>query len=288
MAKVNNSAKAALGKIASIDAPVASYGGADAPVTSGLVGYWKGDYGVTTDTSAGSTTVSEWTNIASDAGGESSQTWNLSQGTKAVQPVYDGSAYTASFDGTDYLGGLSGKMPFDADWSMVLIADASSRNGFAVFAAGGSVGTYIRFHNYNFIVGPRMNSNNIQWGFSGSGVSGDTDIFAGDYNVLGVTFDASQAQTNYDNYGYIANHLLKYAGSDCDHGNCVGPNGSDNYSVPRSGVPFLNIGSYTGGTNGAQFLCREVMVFNKILNQTEVTAIYDYADSIVTLNEFSF
>ena len=48
MAKVNSTAKAALGKIASIDAPAS---GVDAPVTSGLVGYFRADEGITTDTS---------------------------------------------------------------------------------------------------------------------------------------------------------------------------------------------------------------------------------------------
>ena len=260
---------------------------ADAPVTSGLIGYFRADEGITTDTSAGSTTVSQWDNVASDRGGESGQTWNLTQGTKGNQPVYDSSASTVYFDGADYLGGLSGKMPYDSDWSIVFIADGSNRNGFAVWAGGGSVSAYIRFHTYNFIIGPRF-SNNIQWGFSGSGVSGDTDIYAGDYNVLGATFDVSQAATNYDNYGFISNQFLKTAGDDCDHGNCVGAEGNDNYSVPSSAVAFTQIGTYTGGTSGAQFYAREVMIFNKVLNQTETTAIYDYADDLVTLNKFSF
>jgi hypothetical protein len=280
MAKVNSAAKATLGKIGDIDAPAS---GANAPVTDGLIGYFRADEGITTDTSAGTTTVSQWDNVASDKGGESGQTWNLTQGTKGNQPVYDGAASTVYFGGADYLGGLSGKMPYDSDWSIVFIADGSNRNVFAVFAGGANVSSYIRFHTYNYIVGPRFN-NNVQWG-AASG-TGDTDIFAGDYNVLGTTFDAAQAETNYDNYGLITNQYLLTAGNDCDHSNCVGAEGNDNYSAPND-VDFLNIGVYTGGTLGAQFYAREVMVFNKQLNQTEVTAIYNYADSIVTLNEFT-
>ena len=75
---------------------------------------------------------------------------------------------------------------------------------------------------------------------------------------------------------------------DCDHSNCVGASGYNNYSSPSASTPFINIGAYNGQTNGAQYLCREFMVVNKVLNQTEVTAIHDYADGIVTLNEFTY
>jgi|14BtaG_2_1085337.scaffolds.fasta_scaffold29419_3 hypothetical protein len=284
LGKFKGVTKANLGKFKNVSKPVAT---AAAPVTSGLVGYFRAsDSGsITTDTSGGTTTVSQWNNIASDAGGEASQTWNLTQGTKANQPTYDSSASTIYFDGTDILTGLSGKMPYDADWSAVWIADADTR-GFSVFAGGASVNTYMRFHSMFAIVGPKMGGNAIQWSLSYSGASGDTDIYAGDYNVLGCTWDASES-SSYAAAGAIVNQYYLTTTDDCDHANCVGASGYNNYTAPSSTHPFINLGAYNGQTNSAQFLCREFMVFNRVLNQTDTTAIYNYADGIVTLNEFT-
>ena len=295
-AKINNIAAADIGKNFNIaisscakfttqDYPSTTVA---CPVTSGLVGYFRAsDSGsITTDTSGGTTTVSQWNNIASDAGGEASQTWNLTQGTKANQPTYDSSASTIFFDGTDILTGLSGKMPYNADWSCVWIADASSR-GFAVWAGGASVSTYIRFHSLFAIIGPRMNGNSMQWSLAYSGATGDTDIYAGDYNVAGITWDASES-ASYAAAGAVMNQYSLTTTDNCDHSNCVGASGANNYSSPSAGTPFINLGAYNGQTNGAQYLCREFMVFNKVLNQTEVTAIHDYADGRVTLNEFPY
>ena len=278
MAKVSSAAKAALGKIGSIDAPAS---GVDAPVTDGLIGYWRGDEGITTDTSGGTTTVSQWDNIASDRGGVAGQSWHMTQGTKADQPLYDASDSVVRWNGGSDHQSLEfdqTKVNYDVNYTIILVTNVHDyAQGFGVFVGGSNVAGYLRvattccqkfpYYRHSGIMGwyPPYDStaSNLNTTFSG-------------YNILGWSFAANPSDS--DSLGWITNQYLFESGSDADPANA-------NYFSSPSNKPMYILGAYGGQTTNliGQDI-REVMIFNKQLNQTEVTAIHAYIDGIVTLN----
>ena len=274
MAKVSNVAKAAIGKIASIEAPSSCA----APVCDGLVGWFKAGEGITTDTTGGTTTVSSWANQAPG------ETWAISQGTKADQPIYDATNDLIEMDGENSLDGIGGYMQWDENWSVVLISDVSDNSWGHFFQHNDSYfsrwwindndGQWQIWHNY------RGNYFKIPWD-SGA----DYDTATGDsFDIFGVVFpgveiSAGSDPPGNDNLGRIHGQYL----FTCD----PHEDGLDTYTQTQSGNPINRIGTRDGNDQGAIMKIKEVMFFDKQLNQTEVTAIYDYADTIVTLHEFT-
>jgi|7_EtaG_2_1085326.scaffolds.fasta_scaffold37004_4 hypothetical protein len=273
MAKVNNAAKAALGKIGSIDAPAS---GADAPVTSGLIGYWRGSEGITTDTSGGTTTVSQWDNIASDRGGEASQTWHMTQSTKAEQPTYDATNKLVNFAGGSTINRLvfdQTKVNYDTTYTVIILTDISAI-GFGVHLGGNSVQGYLRtaaslqspiYRHVGFTMWyPPYDSS-------------DSDLTSNaNFDIIGWSWAASPSDAS--GLGWITGRHLFLEDEDADPGNTT------LYGSP-SDKPLYVLGGY--GDQTTNFIAqdiKEVMIFNKQVNQTEVTAIYNYMNGIVTLD----
>ena len=257
----------------------AAAGIADAPVTDGLIGYWRGGEGITTDTSGGTTTVSQWDNIASDRGGVADQTWHMTQGTKADQPTYDASGEVVSWD-----GGVSNHQSlvfdqsiinFDTTWSIVFLTDISNTATLGLFLGGAVYTHYLRNSNTQANPFYRFHGNCLwypPWDDS------DSNMDNANFNLIGWTWAASPTSMTDPGTGYISNQYLFEAGSDNR------PGYGTVFTSP-SDVPLYVLGAYAGQSGGVmQQDIKEVMIFNKQLNQTETTAIYDYADSIVTLN----
>ena len=258
----------------------AAAAGCAAPVCDGLVGWFKSGEGITLDTTGGTTTVSSWAN---QADGED---WALSQDVKATQPVYDDTNDLVSIDGDVPTGldGLDGKMAWDADWSVVLIADVSDNQSghfmmhddsyFTRWWINDNDGQWQLWHNY------RANYFKIPWD-NDADYDGDT----GDsFDIFGIVFPGEEISAGSDppgndNLGRIINQYLFTCDPDED--------GLDTYTQTRSGNALNRLGANDGRTNGAQYKVKELMIFDKQLNQTEVTAIYAYADTIVTLHKFT-
>jgi len=83
--------------------------------------------------------------------------------------------------------------------------------------------------------------------------------------------------------GYITNQYL-FLASNGAHNNPDQNGGEPSFATPSS-KPYSRFGGHGGMTSGYDAMdVKEIMIFNKQLNQTEVTAIHSYMDGIVTLN----
>ena len=272
MAKIANVAKAGFGKIAGVDAPAS---GTNAPVTDGLIGYWRGGEGVTTDTSGGTTTVSQWDNIASDRGGEAGQTWHMTQSTKADQPTYNASDGLLNWaGGSDYqaLEFDQTKVNYDTTYTVIILTDISSL-GFGVHLGGSGVTGYLRTgHTLN---APYYRHNGIvlwrpPYDSTDSHLTNNAN-----FDIIGWSWAANPSDAS--GLGWITGQHLFLEAEDAD------PAIASYYSSP-SNKPLYVLGGYIGATNLIAQDIKEVMIFNKQVNQTEVTAIYNYMNGIVTLD----
>ena len=271
MAKVSSAAKAALGKIGSIDAP------SDAGVpTDGLVGHFLAGTGITLDTSAGRDSVSTWTNQIGASG------WDLTQTTKALQPSYDatGGSELVEFNGTYYLSLPTTILTYNSNWTFIVITDIASLS-WGTMLGTNSVWGYLKFIGDNAsLTYFRMNTFSFWYPPNDSTASPVTNA---NFNVVGMGYPGGETGTgpsNIDNYQVIANQYLFKASEDNN------PEAASSFTAPQDYRYFNNLGNVGDGTRTNAIVqdMKEVLFYNKQLNQTEVTAIYEYANALVTLN----
>lgn len=259
----------------------ASGGIVDAPVTDGLIGYWRGGEGITTDTSGGTTTVSQWDNIASDRGGEASQTWHMTQSTKADQPTYDATNEVLNWAGgsdKQILTFDATKIDYNTTWSVVVLLDISDINNGILFGHASAVQGKMTFYNSQDGGAVRFQGTSVFYPPHDSSAS---PLENANFNIIGQTYAASPSDAT--GMGYISNQYL-FLASNSAHNNPAINSGNPYFGSPSS-KPYSRFGGYGGQSSSFDAMdIKEVMIFNKQLNQTEVTAIHSYMNGIVTLN----
>jgi hypothetical protein len=272
LAKIGNVAKAALGKIANIDAPEEC--GDEIP-TDGLVGHFLAGTGITLDTSAGRNSVSTWTNQIGASG------WDLTQTTKALQPSYDntGGSELVEFNGTYYLSLPNTILTYNSNWTFIVITDIASMS-WGTMLGTSSVWGYLKFMNTASLTYFRMN--NFSFWYPPYD-SSDSLVTNANFNVVGMGYPGGETGTgpsNIDNYQVIANQYLFKASEDND------PGTASSFTAPADNRWFNTLGNIGDGTRTNAIVqdIKEVLFYNKQLTQCEVTAIYNYANNLVTLN----
>jgi len=250
-----------------------SPGGGGVP-TDGLVGRFMGGEGITLDTTAGRDSVSTWVNQVDGA------TWDLTQTTKSLQPSYDSGNELVQYNGTYYNVFPGDILAYNANWTVVFITDVITGNWWTMLGAANAFG-YIKPNINNSLVFFRMDNFAYWYPPYDSTASPLTNA---NFNVVGMSYPGAETgagPSNINNFACISNQYLFTADPDTD------PSLSASFTAPVSYRPITAVSNLNSGganTNGIAQDIKEILFYDKQLDQSEATDIYDYADALVTLN----
>jgi len=114
--------------------------------------------------------------------------------------------------------------------------------------------------------------------------STDSPVTNANFNVAGMGYPGAETAggpSNINNFQAISNQYLFKASDDQD------PARTASFTAPVSYRPInavSNLNNAGSNTNGVIQDIKELIFYNKQLDQSEVTSIYNYADDLVTLN----
>jgi len=200
----------------------------------------------------------------------------MTQSTKADQPTYNSGAGLLNWAGGSDIQNLvfdQTKVNYNVNYTVIILTDISAI-GFGVHLGGSSVQGYLR--TSSSLNAPYYRHGGIVlWRPPYS--TADSDLVNNaNFDLIGWSWAANPS--NASGLGFITGQHLFRENQDAD------PSNASYFSSP-SNKPLYMLGGY-GGQSGSVIAqdIKEVMIFNKQLNQTETTAIYNYCNELVTLD----